>query len=110
MASLFVIQGHDQGKRFELKEPVVRLGRDTSNPIQLCDTEVSRRHAELREENGGYVVVDLESSNGTFVNNQRVAQQALANGDRVLLGKTMMIFTRGNDPTRFQRADRRDFP
>ena len=49
MASLFVIQGADQGKRFELKSTKpVALGRDNSNAIRLHDTEVSRRHAELR--------------------------------------------------------------
>ena len=48
MASLFVIQGADQGKRFEFKSGPVALGRDSSNPMRLHDTEVSRRHAEVR--------------------------------------------------------------
>ena len=45
MPSLFVIQGRDQGKRFELREGVLGVGRDVSNFIRLQDTEVSRRHA-----------------------------------------------------------------
>ena len=49
MASLFVIQGADQGKRFELKGRPMALGRDGSNPIRLHDNEVSRRHAEVRQ-------------------------------------------------------------
>ena len=48
MASLFVIQGPDQGKRFELRGRPTPLGRDGSNPIRLHDNEVSRRHAEVR--------------------------------------------------------------
>ena len=48
MASLFVIQGADQGKRFEFTSSPVALGRDSSNAIRLHDTEVSRRHAELQ--------------------------------------------------------------
>ena len=48
MASLFIIKGADQGKRFELKEKVVGLGRDNTNLIRLHDNEVSRRHAEVR--------------------------------------------------------------
>ncbi len=53
MASLFVIQGADQGKRFEFTFSPVPLGRDDSNAIRLHDTEISRRHAELRLEQGG---------------------------------------------------------
>ena len=48
MPSLFVIQGRDQGKRFELDGRISGIGRDTSNLIELHDTEVSRRHAEIR--------------------------------------------------------------
>ncbi len=97
MPSLFVIQGRDQGKRFELDESVLGLGRDTSNPIQLHDTEVSRRHAELRRENNQFLLVDLNSSNGTFVNSKRVQRTALKMGDRVQVGRTLMIFTGGDE-------------
>ena len=72
MPSLFVIQGRDQGRRFELRERVLGIGRDPANRIRLNDTEVSRRHAELRQIEDGYRWVDLESSNGSFVNSVRV--------------------------------------
>ena len=52
MPSLFVIQGRDQGKRFELQGSCVRVGREKGNTVQLHDTEVSRFHAELREQGG----------------------------------------------------------
>ena len=80
MASLFVIQGADQGKRFEFMAGPVALGRDNSNPVQLHDTEVSRRHAELRLEREGYRIVDLGSANGTYVNGQPVDQTPLQLG------------------------------
>ena len=80
MASLFVIQGADQGKRFELKSRPVALGRDNSNPIRLHDTEVSRRHAEVRPVDDSYRIVDLGSANGTFVNGQPVDQAPLRLG------------------------------
>ncbi len=92
MASLFVIQGADQGKRFELMTSPVALGRDNSNSVRLHDTEVSRRHAELRLEREGYRIVDLGSANGTFVNGQPVEQTPLHPGDRVQLGQTVMLF------------------
>ena len=83
MASLFVIQGADQGKRFELKSEPVALGRDSSNPIRLHDTEVSRRHAEVRYVDDTFQVIDLGSANGTFVNGQLVDQSPLRSGDRL---------------------------
>ena len=93
MASLFVIQGRDQGKRFELQAPVVSLGRDQDNVIQLHDVEVSRRHAELRRGDDEISLVDLNSSNGSFVNNERIESRVLQSGDRVQLGRSLMIFT-----------------
>ncbi|MFO0892187.1 MAG: ATP-binding protein [Isosphaeraceae bacterium] len=95
MASLFVIQGADQGRRFEFTSSAVALGRDNSNAIRLHDTEVSRRHAELRQEEGAYRVVDLGSANGTFLNGQLIDQGALHSGDRLQLGQTVMLFTEG---------------
>ena len=74
MPSLFVIQGRDQGTRFELApgEDQQSLGRDAGNFIQIHDTEVSRRHAEIRRVDGKYYLVDLGSSNGTYVNAERI--------------------------------------
>lgn len=97
MPSLFVIQGRDQGKRFELQDRVLGVGRDVSNRIRLHDTEVSRRHAEVRKSLHCYQWVDLGSSNGSYVNNIRVQQQDLRSGDRVQLGRTLMIFTDTSD-------------
>ena len=95
MASLFVIQGADQGKRFELKSKPMALGRDNSNPIRLHDTEVSRRHAEVRQVDNGFQIVDLKSANGTFVNGKAVDQTPLRSGDRLQLGQTVMLFNEG---------------
>lgn len=93
VASLYVIRGRDQGKRFDLKATSITVGRDVHNAVQLHDTEVSRRHAEIRVDGGQVTLVDLGSSNGTFVNNQRIEDCRLRVGDRVQLGRTLMIFT-----------------
>lgn len=93
MATLFVIRGVDQGSRFELTEPTIRVGRDPSNTVQLHDTEVSRQHAEIRRVENDYAVSDLNSSNGTFVNGQRVRNQRLNSGDQLQLGSTLMLYT-----------------
>jgi signal transduction histidine kinase len=95
VASLFVIQGRDQGARFELDSDAASfsLGREAGNRIQLHDTEVSRHHAELRRAGDDFILTDLGSSNGTFVNNQRIERRELASGDQVQVGRTVMLFT-----------------
>jgi signal transduction histidine kinase len=96
VASLFVIQGADQGKRFEFASGPVAMGRDNSNAVRLHDNEVSRRHAELRLDGHGYRIVDLNSANGTLVNGQPIDQTALSSGDRVQIGQTVMLFQSEN--------------
>lgn len=93
MPTLFVIRGTDQGCRFELNEPMLRLGRDPASAIQIHDTEVSRQHAEIRRIGSGYAIVDLNSSNGTYINGQRVRQQQLNSGDQLQVGSTLMLYT-----------------
>ena len=94
MPTLFVIRGSDQGNRFELTEPTIRVGRDRSNAIQVHDTEVSRHHAEIRcESDDNFVICDLNSSNGTFVNGQRIHRHELTSGDQVQVGGTLMLYT-----------------
>jgi len=93
LASLFVIQGDDQGRRFELPRDKVSIGRDKTNDIVLHDTEISRRHAEIRYVDDSFELTDLESSNGCFVNHQPTSSSRLTHGDRLQLGHTLMIFT-----------------
>lgn len=105
MASLFVIQGRDQGRRVDLQRPVVSLGREGSNTIQLHDSEVSRNHAEVRRQDGAFLLVDLKSSNGTFVNSEAVTEHKLQSGDRVQIGRTLMIFTHAEDSSSIDLAE-----
>jgi two-component system, NtrC family, sensor kinase len=93
VATLFVIRGIDQGIRFELEGTIFQVGRDSSNTIQLHDSEVSRHHAEIRCHDGEFVISDLNSSNGTYVNGTRIEQHTLESGDQVQAGSTLMLFT-----------------
>lgn len=93
MASLFVIYGRDQGRRIDLPAESRVLGRDASADIQLRDSEVSRKHAEVRAGAGTFEILDLESSNGTWVNGKKVERQSLRTGDRVQIGRTLLLFT-----------------
>ena len=77
---LLVTKGADEGKQFDLTDPQVSVGRESSNRIRLHDTEVSRRHAEFRQVDGEFLVIDVGSANGTYVNNTKVKQATLRTG------------------------------
>jgi sigma-B regulation protein RsbU (phosphoserine phosphatase) len=69
------------------------VGRDEDNDISIRDTMLSRHHAEIRERNGQFYVVDLGSRNGTYVNNDRIrGERLLGDGDVVALGGTSLVF------------------
>ncbi|MEM8944701.1 MAG: ATP-binding protein [Planctomycetota bacterium] len=93
MASLFVIRGRDQGTRFQLEEAVHSVGRTQDNSVRLNDTEVSRSHAELVRRGDLYVLRDLSSSNGTFVNGQPTAERELVSGDQIQFGRSLVLYT-----------------
>jgi hypothetical protein len=80
--------------RHEIDKRRVVLGRSRDCDIQLADPNVSRRHAELRQEGSGYWVIDLDSTNGTQVNGKRVTRAKLDSGDRITIGSTDLLFER----------------
>jgi signal transduction histidine kinase len=93
---LIVIKGADEGKQFELAAAPLSIGRDSGNPICLHDTEVSRRHAEVRPDGGGgYRIRDVGSVNGTLVNTRPVEDGPLRPGDHIQLGQTVLVFSAG---------------
>ncbi|CAM3788881.1 DUF3662 domain-containing protein [Nocardiopsis gilva] len=85
-------QGMQQS--FELNTQVTLLGRGTDCDLRLVDNGVSRHHAEIRVEDDDAVLVDLGSTNGTFVNGQQVKRARLVDGTRISLGRTTMTFRR----------------
>jgi signal transduction histidine kinase len=92
-ATLLIIQGVDQGTRFEIDADEVGLGRGVQNAVRIHDTEVSRAHAKLVRTNGKYQLHDLHSSNGTFINGSLVNTRDLAPGDEIQIGRTVLLFT-----------------
>jgi hypothetical protein len=83
------------GTRRELANESVVLGRSRECDITLDDPNVSRRHAEIRREDGAYWIVDLNSTNGVEVNGERVDRARLANADTIVIGKTELKFEHG---------------
>jgi signal transduction histidine kinase len=91
---LIVVRGVDEGKQFDLTAPAVTVGRHSANAVALHDTQVSRRHLELRAlPAGGYELFDLGSGNGTLVNGRPVQSAALRSGDSIALGQSVLIYT-----------------
>lgn len=79
-------------RTFPLTSPVTILGRGTDCDLRLVDQGVSRHHAEIRVEDGEVVLVDLGSTNGTFVNGQPIRRVSLTDNTRVTLGRTTLVF------------------
>jgi hypothetical protein len=84
----------DGNTRHEITKPVTVLGRSTGCDIRLGDPNVSRRHAEVRQQGTAYWIVDLDSTNGVDVNGSRVEKAKLEHGDVLTLGESELVFTR----------------
>jgi hypothetical protein len=98
LAWLVQRSGSRVGKEFRLGE-VTNVGRDASQcDIVIDDSTVSRQHARVRLEDGRFVLYDLASSNGTFVNDQQIQKQPLLDGDRVRFGSVDFNFMEVKQP------------
>lgn len=91
-AHLWVCHGKNVGRRYRVDETPRILGRALDCDIVVQDERASQRHARIRAENGSHVVEDLGSTNGTFVNNQRVHQAILKDGDLIQIGETIFEY------------------
>ncbi len=92
MATLFVLQGPDKGRTFRAADGRVVLGRE-SDSVPLTDRTISRRHAEVVLENDAWIIRDLNSANGTYVNGERLTKPVrLKHGDQIKLGATLLIY------------------
>jgi pSer/pThr/pTyr-binding forkhead associated (FHA) protein len=92
----------DGRKAIPLDQPVVTIGRSHDNTVVLDDPRVSRRHIEIRVIRDHFVIFDMNSSGGTYVNGQRVNQGILYPGDLISLSGVNMVFTRD---TRFMHQN-----
>lgn len=91
-ARLIVQQGPNANDEYPLSQSITRLGRGTNNELIFKDPELSRQHAQIINRDGIYYLDDLGSTNGTFLNNQRVVNSmALQDGDQIRLGETIIL-------------------
>jgi pSer/pThr/pTyr-binding forkhead associated (FHA) protein len=90
MIQLRQIKGADSGREFEFDRDLVRIGRMPDSDVNFdpeVDLDASGRHAEIRKENGRYLLIDTGSRNGTWLNGQRIKHAALGNGDEIEFGR-----------------------
>lgn len=101
-----VIRGLEAGVTLQFWSPRITFGRWKASEVVLIGEKISRIHAALVREESTYVLVDLESTNGTFVNEQRITRCALQTGDRVRMGsyQALVRLDQGDCLLHFQRV------
>jgi hypothetical protein len=87
-----VLEGVDKGRVFRDLTTPVTIGREEGNVLRLNDERVSRFHAKVQQDNGDIILTDLESTNGTRVNGTVVQIRRLRIGDRVCVGRSLLLF------------------
>ena len=95
---LVVTRGPNVGARIPLDQALVTLGRHPESAIFLDDVTVSRRHAEISYTGGRYLIRDVGSLNGTYVNRSRVEQTWLQPDDELQIGKFKLVFVAPTTP------------
>lgn len=102
MASLIVIDGPEKGKSFALAQSnLVMIGRDHSCTFQILDPRLSRLHLQIKllEKVNSHAAVDFQSSNGVYVNGNKIAAETpLAAGDVIRIGDTVIVYSAEDDP------------
>src|ERR1044072_6618120 len=89
---LAAISGKLKGAIFAINEETLLIGRETAANLCIGATSVSRRYSEIEKKEDGFVITDLESLNGTFVNDLPVRSRLLEHGDRVRIGDSQFLF------------------
>jgi len=93
---LVIISGAEMGRRIDLTHEEVSIGRSDQCTVCVNSDLVSRRHAVINRILGHFIVVDLKSTNGTFVNDQRIERAELKDGDLLRAGKTVLKYLENN--------------
>lgn len=92
MAKLILKYEASVVREIPLQKALITIGRAPGNDVVIDNPAVSSQHAKLRLQEGGFLLEDLESLNGTFLNNQRIRQSPLKDGDAIMIGKHTLEF------------------
>ncbi|GAB3278427.1 FHA domain-containing protein [Parasphingorhabdus pacifica] len=91
-AYLLVSRGPEAGHRFVLTQEPISFGRHRESDVFLDDVTVSRHHAQILREEERYVLVDVGSLNGTYLNREPIERAELTDGDEIWIGKARFVF------------------
>lgn len=90
---LVCMTGPNKGKVYYLNGKRIILGRNDKADIQIVDTKISREHAEFSLVDGGYVITDLSNQNGIIINDKKVTQKRLADGEKIVIGQSVIKYS-----------------
>jgi two-component system cell cycle response regulator len=96
-ACVVVIYGMDLGKKYNLDQPAMIIGRSSKSEIQVDQESVSRNHAKIINTGKSIILRDLGSTNGTYVNDELIDEYVLRDGDFIKIGRTIFKFLSGNN-------------
>ncbi|MBI2083094.1 MAG: sigma 54-interacting transcriptional regulator [Deltaproteobacteria bacterium] len=106
---LVVIEGSGKGKKFPLSRSKFQVGKKETNDMVVDDKTVSRNHLEIVQSEDRYLLRDLESTNGTYINDIRVKEAFLSPGDVIRLGKTRIEFTAFDEKVQIEPSTKEEF-
>ena len=89
---LTVVEGLDAGKHVPITVHRINIGRREANELPLTDMNTSRLHSYIVYEDGGHVLYDAKSLNGTYLNEHRITRRHLQNGDRIKVGSSVLLY------------------
>lgn len=97
--SLEVLNGVATGKKLNItdRKELLIIGRDKDADLSIDENVISRHHVKLEKKWGGIVITDLDSKNGSFVNNERIKEKLLRDGDKVMLGTVKLLYRNPQD-------------
>jgi len=96
-ACLVVINGIELGKKYALSQPTTVIGRSSKGDIQIDEEAISRSHATIYDTGEHYLLKDMASTNGTYVNDLEITNQPLRDGDQIKIGRTIFKFLTGSN-------------
>ena len=91
-AQIHILRGADSGKRVKVSSFPITIGRDPKNSLQISDQEISRFHCRIKKRGRLFILEDLESKNGIYLNGDKVLNAIVQNQDKILIGTTELVF------------------
>lgn len=106
---LVVVDGPNRGKKLTLNKNVTKLGKRENNDLILTDKTVSRNHAEIEYTSDSFLLRDLGSTNGTFLNGSKVKEAYLSPGDLIKIGNSSLEFEAFDEKIKIEPSDKEEF-